>query len=133
MLRILFIYIILIFISCSTSTKHEQEERDITAPAVNEITGAGAASTNLPVSDTSVTVKVFSNEGDAQLKGFGYDIYIDGKRYVHQPHIPAVAGSRGFATEADARKTAEFAAYKIQHNIMPPSISAQELDSLGVK
>ena len=133
MFRITFLYIIYFLVSCTPSTKHEQEERDITAPVIKEITGAGSASTDLPVSDSSVTVKVFSNEGDAQLKGYGYDIYIDGKRYVHQPHVPAVAGNRGFTTETDARKTAEYVAYKIQHNIMPPSISVEELDSLGIK
>ncbi len=81
----------------------------------------------------SVTVKTFAN--DSLLTGFGYDIYMDSsaKPTVHQPNIPAVAGNRGFSTEGDAKKTGEYVANKIKNNIMPPSVTVQELDSLGVK
>lgn len=83
-----------------------------------------------PYKDATVEIRTFSN--DADLKGFGYDIYLNKKLYVHQPHIPAVAGSMGFSTPENAKKTGEFVAYKIRNNIMPPSVSPQELDSLGV-
>ena len=131
MQRILFFYLVML-ISCNSSTKQEQESRGILDPVIHEITGevAPSASDQLPTTDSSVTFKVFRNETG---EGFGYDIYIDGKRYVHQPNIPAVAGNRGFSTEADAQKTAAFVAYKIIHNIMPPSVSVEELDSIGIK
>ena len=83
-----------------------------------------------PYKDAVVEIKTFSNEAD--LKGFGYDIYLNKKLYVHQPHVPAVAGSKGFSTPENAKKTGEFVAYKIRNNIMPPSVSPKELDSLGV-
>ncbi len=63
---------------------------------------------------------------------WGYDIYVFGGLMIHQPHIPAVSGSAGFKTEEYARKTAEFVVYKIRNNIMPPGVSFEELDSLGV-
>ena len=68
------------------------------------------------------------------VKGYGYDIYIFNSPdpYIHQPHIPAVPGNTGFQTEAKARKAAEFIAYKIKNNIMPPSVTPHDLDSLGV-
>ena len=81
-------------------------------------------------SNAEVEIRTFEN--DINLKGYGYDIYLNQKIYVHQPHIPAIAGSRGFSTPDYAKRTGEFVAYKIKHNIMPPSVSPKELDSLGV-
>ncbi|UCG28256.1 MAG: DUF4907 domain-containing protein [Bacteroidales bacterium] len=65
-------------------------------------------------------------------EGWGYDIFIDGKVYIHQPMIPAVQGISEFETEAKARKTAEFVVDKIKRNIIPPTVSYKELDSLGI-
>lgn len=64
--------------------------------------------------------------------GYGYDIYVDGQRYIHQLNIPSVPGTKGFKTEADALKVATLVRKKIENNIMPPSITPEELDSLGV-
>ncbi|MCC7303236.1 MAG: DUF4907 domain-containing protein [Bacteroidia bacterium] len=86
-----------------------------------------------PYKDATVEVVVFENAaaGGGQ-KGFGYDIKIDGKTYIHQPNIPAVPGNDGFIEEERARKTGELVAYKVKNNIMPPSVTLEELDSLGV-
>ena len=62
--------------------------------------------------------------------GWGYDVYVKGKRYIHQPHIPAKPGVRGFSSEENARKVAGWVMYKMQHNMNPPSVSAEEVDSL---
>jgi len=64
---------------------------------------------------------------------FGYDIFLNGKLYIHQPNIPAVSGNAGFQTEENARKIAELVIVKIKHNIIPPTVIVNELDSLGVK
>lgn len=64
--------------------------------------------------------------------GYGYDIYVDGQRYIHQVNIPSVPGTKGFESEADALKVATLVRQKIENNIMPPSITPEELDSLGV-
>lgn len=87
-----------------------------------------------PYKNAQLDIKVFKNDTlkDSQIKGFGYDIYMYKGLYVHQPHIPAINGNRGFDTEEQARKVAEFIIYKIRNNIMPPSVTPKELDSLGV-
>ncbi|HXC05008.1 MAG TPA: DUF4907 domain-containing protein, partial [Bacteroidia bacterium] len=79
-----------------------------------------------------------SPPSDVELKltkeasGWVYDIYISGKKSIHQPVIPAVPGNQNFASEKDARVTGELMAYKIKHGITPPSISSSELDSLHI-
>lgn len=83
-----------------------------------------------PYEHAEVEVRTFNS--DPVLGGFGYDVYLNSKLYVHQPHIPAVSGNKGFSSETNARRTGEFVAYKIRNNIMPPSVSPAELDSLGV-
>lgn len=85
---------------------------------------------SVSVNNKSADIKIFRN--DSALYGFGYDIYVDGKIYVHQPNIPAVQGNRGFTSEQKARRTAELVVYKILNNILPPSVDTRELDSLGV-
>lgn len=83
-----------------------------------------------PYKNAKIDIKVFENK-EASLTGFGYDILIYDALYVHQPHIPAINGNRGFKTKEQATRAAEFVIYKIRNNIMPPSMSVQELDSLG--
>jgi len=75
-------------------------------------------------------VRVFTN--DAPYTGYGYDVYIDGKKYVHQPNIPGLPGNDGFITSEAAQRTGELVAYKIRNNVMPPGLDRRELDSLGV-
>jgi hypothetical protein len=65
-------------------------------------------------------------------RGWGYDIYMNGELYIHQPYIPAINGKFSFKSEVRARKVALLAVIKIQNKIMPPAITAKELDSLGV-
>lgn len=81
-----------------------------------------------------IKIQVFRNDttGDSSLGGYGYTIFMQNARYIHQPNIPAVNGNRGFSSAENAEKTGELTAYKIRNNIMPPSITVKELDSLGV-
>ncbi|MFH0896100.1 MAG: DUF4907 domain-containing protein [Bacteroidota bacterium] len=65
--------------------------------------------------------------------GFGYDILMNGKPYIHQPYIPAIQGNKVFSSVEDAQKTAALVNFKIKNNINPPSISIRELDSLKIK
>lgn len=120
---------ILFLFGCSPNNKNIEDENenagmksDTSKPKEN------------PYANAEVEIKIFKNDTltDSLLQGYGYDIYIFKSRYVHQPHIPAINGNRGFDTKADARKTAEFIVYKIRNNIMPPSVTVQELDSLDI-
>lgn len=63
---------------------------------------------------------------------FGYDIYQDGRLLVHQPVIPCVSGTRGFTKKTDAQKTALLVIQKIRRGIMPPTVSKNELQAIGV-
>ena len=90
-----------------------------------------------PYKDAKIEVKVIDNSksknaDDLKVGGFGYDIFIFDAMYVHQPNVPAINGNRGFKTKEQAKQAGELVAYKIKNNIMPPSVSINELDSLGV-
>lgn len=94
-----------------------------------------------PYENAKIEIKTFMNECSplfmlSSLKmwegNWGYDIYIYGKLYVHQPYIPAVNENRGFEKEEHAVRTAQLAVDKIRNNVLPLNITVQELDSLGV-
>lgn len=113
------------------STTNPDSAKSVAVPAPDTATFTSKADTTKnPYENAVVEIKTFSN--DAKLGGFGYDVYLDQKLYVHQPHIPAIAGNKGFSSPENAKRTGEFVAFKIRHNIMPPSLSPDELDSLGV-
>ena len=64
--------------------------------------------------------------------GWGYDILKGKSVLIHQPHIPAIQGNHGFKSEYDAQKAANRVMDKLDHNIMPPTLSVDELRELGV-
>ena len=118
------LYLFLVFISCNS-------EHNITVATEYAIPDPAS-----PIQENYVLkIKIFSNDtlkSKIKMTGFGYDIYRNNALYIHQPNIPAVAGNGGFSTAENAQKAANLVAYKIQNNILPPSISTQELDSLGL-
>ncbi len=67
-----------------------------------------------------------------QQDRWGYDLYVSGSLYIHQPNIPAVGGDIGFATEADARKVAELMVGKMRKNIFPPAVTVEDLRGVGI-
>lgn len=65
--------------------------------------------------------------------GWGYEIYLDGKRYIRQPFIPAVAGNVPFATKEDAQKVAALIVKKMSvKSSSLPAVSIQELQALHI-
>lgn len=110
--------------ACNTTVEKEtsEAEKHVPSSGIN------------PYEKSDVTVEVFkvdSTEVNGN-KGWGYNILVDGKIYVHQPNIPAIMGNSGFGSEEKAQKTGEFIISKIKNNILPPSVTPEELDSLGV-
>ena len=64
---------------------------------------------------------------------FGYQILdATGKMVINQPNIPAIQGIKGFSSENDARKAAEFVIQKIDNGHFPPTFTVAELDSLRI-
>lgn len=63
---------------------------------------------------------------------FGYVIAANGRPLILQPHVPGRPGTRGFATAAQAQLVARLVESKLRRGQMPPSVTAAELDSLGL-
>ncbi|MEY3350137.1 MAG: hypothetical protein RIQ50_248 [Bacteroidota bacterium] len=87
-----------------------------------------SASEKPKVSSGKFVAKAVYSEGI----GWGYDIYEGSSIRIHQPHIPAVEGNRGFSSEAEAIKVAELVIYKLENGIVPPSITKQEMIQAGI-
>jgi hypothetical protein len=69
---------------------------------------------------------------DAPNGTFGYEILSDGKLFVRQTSIPGRPGVEGCATRQQAETLAALVAQKIRSGAMPPTVSAEELTSLGL-
>lgn len=69
----------------------------------------------------------------APQNSYGYNIMSGNKKLVHQPNVPGLPGNRGFKNKTDAEKCASLVIKKINNNIMPPTVTRQELDSLHIK
>ena len=65
-----------------------------------------------------------------EKEGWGFDIYINDKLYIHQNHIPAINSNIPFNTKEDAKNIGELMKMKICENIFPPSISLSEINTL---
>ena len=119
-MRIIYFILLVAIVSCVRKSEQQQHANHDTTKQMQQSF------------DTTINVEVNVFKNDSTRSGFGYDILMNGNTYVHQPNIPAVAGNSGFRSEESARKTGEFVAWKIKHNIMPPSVDVKELDSIGV-
>ena len=83
---------------------------------------------NNPYANAKITTRIIPSAN----KTFGYDVLVNGKTFVHQPSIPAIPGNNGFATKEKARKVADFVVKKIRKNEMPPTVTIEDLNKMGV-
>jgi hypothetical protein len=125
-MRILAIYMIVMLASC-TRTKHEQDQLTAESTVSLSKDSVTTAPAN-PYENAVFEVKTFAVEAG----GYGYEIYINGSKTIYQPTIPGLPGNTGFSTQEKAKRTGEFVAHKIRNNQMPPSVTVEELDSIGV-
>lgn len=118
------------FTGCSDPQVTETEKKDSMVPVVTQTDSVPAQT----IPQLQVEARTFE-VSDAQTKksGWGYDLYVDGKRKIHQPIIPSRSGNNPFASEADAKKTGDYAARKFMRTGEFPSMTPEELDSLGIK
>lgn len=103
--------------SCSTTAnKTQTTESKVTETKVE----------SAPTS--AISYKVTEGENHT----FGYEISSNGTVMVRQPFIPAVAGRQGFVSKEEAESVAKLIVKKVERNIIPPTISIKELDSLHI-
>ena len=81
-----------------------------------------------PYANAEITIKILP----AAKKTFGYDILLYGRPLVHQPTIPGLPGNEGFTTNKRAQEVAEFVVKKIRNNEMPPTVTIEDLNKMGV-
>lgn len=115
MKKVLFIFVVFLLISCENQKDAKIEESE----------AATVSTKSVAPEYTVVTTQ------DPEF-GWGYQLFKDGKLIIDQKHIPAIQGKKGFSSKEDADKTANYILDKIKKGAFPPTISIEELDSLGV-
>lgn len=73
--------------------------------------------------------ETFETDG---IEGWGYRVMLNGELYINQPHVPAIQGKKGFSNPVFAKITGDFVIQKILEGFSPPTLTVEELDSLGV-
>lgn len=115
-MKAFFIFFILLIASCNSTIEHSKEEIvDTKAPIKNN-------------SNAEFSVAVIENQ-DAT---WGYQLLKDGKLMIDQKNIPAIQGNRGFSTKEKAELMGSFILQKVKNGGFPPTVSIEEMDSLGV-
>jgi hypothetical protein len=61
--------------------------------------------------------------------GWGYDILVNNKTFIHQPFIPALEGEVPFRDKESAKKTARLVVEKLK-NHKSPGITTEELKTI---
>lgn len=62
--------------------------------------------------------------------GWGYDILVDNKTFIHQDHVPVIPVNTGFKEKEQAGKVAEIVIDKLKHNLAP-TLSEQDLEKVA--
>jgi Domain of unknown function (DUF4907) len=73
---------------------------------------------------------VYSYTTFYEQSGWGYDILIDNKLFIHQDFIPGLTGKKGFNKKEYAEKTAQLVIQKMQQDKLPTLIKS-ELEKIG--
>ncbi len=115
----LLLYLLLIvsfFTSCDSATKQVDEELTDTKATANKTV------------TEEFSMRVIENI-DAT---WGYQLLRDGKVMIDQKNIPAIQGNRGFSSKEKAELMGDFILEKVKNGGFPPTVSIEEMDSLGV-
>jgi len=112
-------FFILLIWACNPSKKQEKP--------VAQSDSANIKSDSAVMSGTGdLTFEIISGQSGT----YGYDILKNGKVYIHQPHIPGASGVEGFKAEEQARAAAELMITKLKNNVVPPTITEEELTEI---
>lgn len=121
MVKHLLYFIFIILVSCSSQT--EKVDQPLVQNNNLAQTVASSATPNF-------SSQFFLVDSLNPKSGFGYNILIDGDLFIHQNSIPSLPGNTAFPSQEKAELVANLVIHKLKNNIMPPSVSKQELDSL---
>lgn len=91
----------------------------------NEVNSPGTQLNSISGKD-SFSYKTFAEEN----RGYGFDILLNGKVYIHQPIIPCWQGVQHFITEQDAVSVAAFITNKLRLKNFKFLLQRFEIDSL---
>jgi hypothetical protein len=91
-----------------------------------------ASATTVPVT-AGYRFEIFPNADSlGALHGFGYDIYLDDKKLIHQEGIPGEPGSDGFVSETEAGIIAALVIEKLGTGNGLPTLTHAELADRGI-
>lgn len=79
--------------------------------------------------DDRLSVKVLSFR---TTSGWGYEIRIDDKPFIHQDYIPAIQGNKSFQSPEDALKVGNYLLEKMK-NRKRPFVTIDELKGMKIK
>ena len=99
-----------------------------TSISAEEAAGKEVKQQKNPYANAEITIKIIPSAN----KTFGYDILLYGRPLVHQSNIPGLPGNEGFSTKERAQTVAEFVVKKIRNNEMPPTVTIEDLNNMGV-
>ena len=99
-----------------------------TSISAEEAAGKEVKQQKNPYADAEITIKIIPSAN----KTFGYDILLYGRPLVHQSNIPGLPWNEGFTTKERAKTVAEFVVKKIRNNEMPPTVTIEDLNNMGV-
>lgn len=104
------------------------------APSQAPVPGGGpSAAAQFPHASDHAGATLTYRIIDAPNGTFGYAIHSDGELLIQQTNLPGQPGVEGCRTKADAEKLAELVIGKIRKGEMPPTVSNEELKTLGLK
>jgi len=126
---IIFFSLILLVFSCSHSPKpakvQHNKEKNSQSTANHQV---GERKTDKQ-QNKSTRFSFFTH---LQPEGWAYVISENGKQIINQETIPGVQGNQGFKTSQEAQKVAELVIQKLEKGAFPPTVSEEELGTLGI-
>ena len=115
--------------SGSTATIADTSATD---PTVIGNQTSDTAATRFPAATEYSNAVLTSTIIEAPNGTFGYEVFSDGKLFLHQTNLPGQPGNDGCKTKADAEKLVAFVIEKIKQGQMPPTIETEDLKTLGI-
>ena len=93
---------------------------------------ANSTSVAFPAANVHNGKKLTARIIEAPNGTFGYEVLSDGKLFVRQTNVPGRPGNNGCPKREQAEKLSALVIEKIQRGEMPPTMTQDELKTLGL-